>query len=124
MSPPLDGTDCAESQGREGAIDMSRSAARHAPWWWCLVFLPLTASLLSAACTQSQSSPQKGRINFRVQPPTSRSALGSGSGASGTATFDAPMVDPQTWAGSPIGTGNFSVALSPALSGGPGSVAI
>ena len=41
------------------------------------------------------------------------------SGYPGTATFDAPVVDPNTWSGSPMGTGSWNVSSTPASTGGP-----
>ncbi len=57
--------------------------------------------------------------------PKAQNALGGTGTASvtATATFDAPVVDVNTWQGTPIGTGSFNVALSPAASGGPSSIA-
>jgi Cys-rich repeat protein len=48
-------------------------------------------------------------------------ALG-GTGYSGTATFNAPIVDPNTWTGSPIGTGSWSAQSTPPQSGGSQSI--
>jgi Cys-rich repeat protein len=42
----------------------------------------------------------------------------------GTATFDAPLIAPATWSGAPVGTGTFSITTSPAVSGGPSSIAL
>ncbi|MBE2250807.1 MAG: hypothetical protein IAE78_14820, partial [Myxococcus sp.] len=66
------------------------------------------------------------RLQLQVpRPPRTQSGLGAGTAPSvpATATFDAPLVDPQAWSGSPIGTGSFSVALTPTASGGPTSIA-
>lgn len=66
------------------------------------------------------------RLNLQVpRSPRNTSALGSSTTPSvpANATFDAPIVDPQQWNGSPLGTGSFSVSLTPTASGGPNSVA-
>ncbi|MBM4776511.1 MAG: hypothetical protein GQE15_02320 [Archangiaceae bacterium] len=66
------------------------------------------------------------RLQLQVpRSPRSTSALGAGSTSSvpANAQFDAPIIDPQTWNGTPVGTGSFSVALTPTASGGPSSVA-
>ena len=66
------------------------------------------------------------RLQLQVpRAPRSSSALGSGTTPSvpANATFDAPIVDPNSWNGTPIGTGSFSVALTPTASGGPSSIA-
>jgi Cys-rich repeat protein len=49
-------------------------------------------------------------------------ALG-GTGYSGTAQFTAPVVDPNTWQGNPIGTGTWSAQSTPAQSGGTQAIA-
>jgi hypothetical protein len=57
-------------------------------------------------------------------PTSTAAALGAGSNSvAANAQFDAPIIDPQTWNGAPVGTGGFSVSLSPSVSGGPSSVA-
>ena len=66
------------------------------------------------------------RLQLQVpRAPRSSSALGSGTTPSvpANATFDAPLIDPNSWNGTPIGTGSFSVALTPTASGGPSSIA-
>lgn len=66
------------------------------------------------------------RLSLQVpRSPRSTSALGSSTTPSvpANATFDAPVIDPNTWSGSPIGTGSFTVALSPTVSGAPSSIA-
>lgn len=66
------------------------------------------------------------RLQLQVpRSPRTTSALGSGSTSSvpANAQFDAPVIDPQTWNGTPVGTGSFTVALTPTASGGPSSVA-
>lgn len=66
-----------------------------------------------SACNSSQVT---------LARPSARSAhvsQGLSSGYSGTATFDAPVVNPNTWQGSPIGTGTWSTTATPPLSGGP-----
>jgi Cys-rich repeat protein len=66
------------------------------------------------------------RLQLQVpRAPRSSSALGSATTPSvpANATFDAPVIDANSWNGTPIGTGSFSVALTPTASGGPSSIA-
>ncbi|MBL8924347.1 MAG: hypothetical protein JNJ54_36195 [Myxococcaceae bacterium] len=67
------------------------------------------------------------RLQLQVpkSPRSSSAALGSSTTPSvpANATFDAPVIDPNTWSGTPIGTGSFTVALSPSISGAPSSIA-
>lgn len=66
------------------------------------------------------------RLQLQVpRSPRTTSALGAGSTSSvpANAQFDAPVIDPQTWNGAPVGTGTFTAALTPTTSGGPSSVA-
>jgi Cys-rich repeat protein len=48
---------------------------------------------------------------------------GAGTPGLGTATFDAPVVDPNAWSGAPAGTGSYSVGVTPTLTGGPSAIA-
>ncbi len=58
------------------------------------------------------------------KPPASRAAVGgTATAVAGSATFDAPFVDLAAWQGTPMGTGSFSVSLTPTATGGPGAVA-
>ena len=85
-------------------------------------WVPLAGLMLALSGCSGPSS--KGADPAVRLPSTRHSALGgSGPTVASTATFDAPVVDPATWSGSPVGTGVFSVPLSPALSGGPSSIA-
>lgn len=80
----------------------------------------LGAVVFLAAC-QSGTSVQLAR----PKPPTpgaSQQAL-TGTGYAGTATFSAPLVDPATWSGSPIGSGTWSAQSTPPRSGGNQSIA-
>ncbi len=85
------------------------------------MFLSRAAALAVVVCLagcQSSSS-----VTFaRPKMPTAQQAVG-GVGYSGTATFDAPVVNPNTWTGSPIGTGTWSAQSAPPRSGGTQSIA-
>jgi Cys-rich repeat protein len=89
----------------------------------CAAWLPVAGLFLAlSSCTQQTSPPA--RAASAQLPQSARSPLsGNGPTTSGTATFDAVTVDPTTWQGSPAGTGTFQIPLTPALSGGPSSVA-
>lgn len=82
---------------------------------------PLWAAVVVclAACQSNNS------VSFsKPKTPTAAAMQAvNGTGYSSTATFDAPVVDPSTWTGSPIGTGSFSALSAPAQSGGPQSIA-
>ncbi|GMU60949.1 MAG: hypothetical protein AMXMBFR34_27120 [Myxococcaceae bacterium] len=69
-------------------------------------------------CTQSQPS-----VTLKLPAPKpSRSALG-GTPVNGAAQFDAPIIDPNTWSGQPpAGTGSYTIAATPTLTGGPASI--
>jgi len=95
---------------------------------------PLIAftALLAAACgSQNSAAPKnsalaqsaaKASLGFSPQFGA-RSPADAGS-ATGSASFDAPVVDTSTWAGTPAGTGTYAVSLaSGSLSGGPQSAA-
>lgn len=91
-----------------------RSAAHGMAWSVVMVGL-------LAGCADSGP-----RLQLQVpRAPRSSSALGASTTPSvpANATFDAPLIDPNTWNGTPIGTGSFSVALTPTASGGPSSIA-
>ncbi|MHB8879666.1 MAG: hypothetical protein ACYC8T_38750, partial [Myxococcaceae bacterium] len=87
-----------------------------------LGWVPLAGLLLALSGCQG---PGGRGPEASVRLPTSRhSALGgSGPAATGTATFDAPVVSASSWQGTPMGTGQFAIPLTPGLSGGPGSIA-
>ncbi|MBK7858301.1 MAG: hypothetical protein IPJ65_06700 [Archangiaceae bacterium] len=80
----------------------------------------LAAVLWCAAC-QSSTPIQLARPKA-PSAAAMQQALG-GVGYAGNATFDAPVVDPSTWNGSPLGTGTFSAASTPRQSGGPQAIA-
>ncbi len=44
------------------------------------------------------------------------------SGYPGTASFDVPVVDPNTWQGTPMGTGTWSTSATPPAAGGPSGI--
>lgn len=82
---------------------------------WCVVALGVLAG-----CSETP------KLQLQVpRAPKTQNALGGTGAASvtATATFDAPVIDVNTWQGTPIGTGTFNVALTPAASGGPTSIA-
>ncbi len=58
-------------------------------------------------------------VNLARPQPRTHTTQGLSAGYAGTATFDVPVVDPSTWQGSPMGTGTWSTAATPPLSGGP-----
>jgi len=86
------------------------------------MFLSRAAAALSvvvclAACQSSAP------VTFaRPKPPAVKQAVG-GVGYAATATFDAPVVNPNTWTGSPMGTGAYSAMSTPPQSGGNQSIA-
>jgi Cys-rich repeat protein len=80
----------------------------------------LAAVVLLAACQSSTP------VSFAKPKAPSAAAMQQalgGTGYAGTATFNAPVVDPNTWSGAPIGTGTFSAASTPPQSGGPQAIA-
>jgi Cys-rich repeat protein len=78
----------------------------------CLVGL-----LVLAGCTQQQTP-----ATFSRPQPKGHTTQAVSTGYPGTATFDAPVVDPNTWSGSPMGTGSWNVSSTPASTGGPDSI--
>lgn len=77
----------------------------------CLLVAAVSAcSGQSAPVTLARPLPQGSRVD----------ALSTG--YTGTATFDAPVVDPNTWTGSPAGTGSYALQSNPAVSGGPHAI--
>ena len=82
---------------------------------WCVVGL-----LTLVGCAESGP-----RLNLQVpRAPRNAAALNSPAmSVAAMAQFDAPLVDPSTWAGSPVGTGTFTVSVSPPATGGPASIA-
>lgn len=94
-------------------MSTSSSGARRAAGW---VSCCLAVAFLG--CTQSSPS-----VTLKLPAPRpSRQALG-GSPVTGAAQFDAPIVDPNTWSGTPVGTGGYTVATSPTSTGGPSAIA-
>lgn len=94
-------------------MSTSSSGARRAAGW-------VSCCLAVALFGCSQSSPS---VTLKLPAPRpSRQALG-GSPVTGAAQFDAPIVDPNAWTGSPVGTGGFQVATAPSSTGGPSSIA-
>jgi Cys-rich repeat protein len=83
-------------------------------------WVPLAGLLLALnGCSTAPNKPAA------VKLPTARSAAltGIGPAVSGAANFDAPVIDSAAWTGAPIGTGQFSIPLTPALAGGPAAIA-
>src|SRR5688572_3526724 len=77
----------------------------------------LTVVVCLAACQSSAP------VTFaRPKPPTAKQAVG-GVGYAATATFNAPVVNPNTWTGTPMGTGTYSAMSTPPQSGGNQSIA-
>lgn len=74
----------------------------------------LTAAL--AACNTNQVT------LARPAPRSAHVSQGLSSGYTGTATFDAPVVNPNTWQGTPIGTGSYATTATPPVSGGPQAI--
>lgn len=75
--------------------------------------------LALAGCTQNQN-----RSQAVPKPSVVHAAVNTGAtGVLGSATFDAPIVDPNAWSGAPIGTGSFTAATTPTSTGGPSSIA-
>jgi hypothetical protein len=99
-------------------------ALSHATWI-ALVFA-LGACSVQGGTTSTQ---KKGHDAPVLKTPRGQAAKFSqkprvNTPGAGSASFDAPVVDPQTWQGSPAGTGNYTVTLtSQTLSGGPDSAA-
>ncbi|MEW6433283.1 MAG: hypothetical protein AB1730_17405 [Myxococcota bacterium] len=94
-------------------MSTSSSGARRAAGW-------VSCCLAVAFLGCSQSSPS---VTLKLPAPRpSRQALG-GSPVTGAAQFDAPIVDPNTWSGTPVGTGGYTVATSPTSTGGPSAIA-
>lgn len=79
------------------------------------------AVLVCLAACQSSTTVQISRPKA-PSPQAMQQALG-GTGYAATATFSAPKVDPNTWNGSPIGTGSYSASSTPPQSGGTQSIA-
>lgn len=88
-------------------------------------------ALGASACQSAQSSavPAKTPVPKAVQARLNNlGAAVADAGTStqatvtGTASFNAPLVDLDTWNGSPVGTGQFSIALQPVVSGTPESI--
>jgi Cys-rich repeat protein len=77
--------------------------------------LSCAAVVCLAACQNAQpvsfAKPKAPSANQMAQ------AL-NGTGYSGSAQFSAPVIDPNTWQGTPIGTGSWSAQSTPAQSGG------
>ncbi|MEW5742610.1 MAG: hypothetical protein AB1938_27080 [Myxococcota bacterium] len=93
-------------------MSTSSSGPRRAASW---VSCCLAVAFLG--CTQSQPS-----VTIKLPAPKpSRSALG-GTPVTGAAQFDAPIVDPNTWSGTPVGTGSYTISATPTLTGGPASI--
>jgi Cys-rich repeat protein len=88
-------------------------------------WLPVAAFLITAyGCAPKGSGPSASLpSSVRSALQGSNSPTTGGQTGSGTATFSAIVVDPSTWQGSPVGTGQFSIQFQPAVSGGPSSVA-
>lgn len=63
-----------------------------------------------------------GQVTLARPQPKGHTMQALSSGYSGTATFDVPVVDPNTWQGNPMGTGSWSTTATPPLSGGPTGV--
>ena len=83
-------------------------------WVSCVV-----AGLLAAGCTQTTN----GQTSFaRPKQPVERQAVGSGTGYQASAQFDAPVVDPNLWQGSPIGSGTYHASSTPPRAGGNQSI--
>ncbi len=79
------------------------------------------AMLAAFGCSPRGSGPNlpsSVRNSLNGSPPP----VGGASGA-GNAAFDAIVVDPNTWQGNPVGSGQFSISLQPPLGGGTSSVA-
>jgi hypothetical protein len=76
--------------------------------------LSCAVAIFLAAC-QSATPVQFARPN---KPSTSQMQALNGTGYQTDATFDAPVVDANTWQGTPIGTGSWTAQSSPAQSGG------
>lgn len=94
-------------------MSTSSSGARRAAGW---VSCCLAVALFG--CTQSPPS-----VTLKLPAPRpSRQALG-GAPVTGAAQFDAPIVDPNTWSGTPVGTGGYQVATTPSSTGGPSAIA-
>lgn len=81
----------------------------------------LAVCLVASACN-SGLSPEKNPTLARPSPKTAKVSQGLSTGYSGTATFDVPVVNPNTWQGTPMGTGSWSTTATPPLSGGPQGV--
>lgn len=88
------------------------------------MFLSRAMALAAVVCVVGCQSSTP--VTFaRPKAPSTQAmqqALG-GTGYAGTASFSAPVVDPNTWTGSPIGTGSFVAQSTPSQSGGPQSIA-
>lgn len=91
----------------------STGALRVAVWGSCVVTLFL-------GCAQQ---PPSVSLTLPAPKPVARAALG-GATVVGNASFDAPMVDANSWSGTPVGSGQFSVPSTPAYSGGPLAVGV
>jgi Cys-rich repeat protein len=76
--------------------------------------LSCAVAIFLAAC-QSATPMQFARPN---KPSTSQMQALNGTGYQTNATFSAPVVDPNTWQGTPIGTGSWTAQSTPAQSGG------
>jgi Cys-rich repeat protein len=70
-----------------------------------------------SACTGGKSS-----VTLARPEPQGAKTDALSTGYSGTASFDAPVVDPNSWSGTPVGTGSYALQSTPAVSGGPNAI--
>ena len=100
---------------KRGTYQMSSFAARtHAVRG---VSSCVVGMLFLAACTNAAPP-----VTFSRPQPKGHTTQAVSTGYAGTATFDAPVVDPSTWSGTPIGTGSWNVSSTPVSTGGPESI--
>ncbi len=93
----------------------------------------LLATLFGVACAQGNQSSQPNKTQAAgaaaVKTALAKNSstkhtvrAADGTADAGTAQFDAPVIDPSTWQGTPAGTGSYSLGLaSGTVSGGPQS---
>jgi Cys-rich repeat protein len=74
--------------------------------------------LALAGCASGNKAP----VTFARPSPQGSTVDALSTGYAGTASFDAPVVDVNSWTGSPVGTGTFSLQSNPAVAGGPQAI--
>lgn len=72
-----------------------------------------------AGCTGNKSAP-----TFARPQPQGSTVDALSTGYAGTASFDAPVADANSWSGAPMGTGSYALQSTPAVNGGPQAIGL